>query len=106
MFHGEKSPFPVNKESKFNPLQRITYLTIMFIVMPLTIVSGTALLFPELIILNVFETGGIYLTALFHAAIGFLISIFLTVHIYLITIWPTIVSSFKEMLDGNHRSSE
>ncbi|MBF0274250.1 MAG: cytochrome b/b6 domain-containing protein [Nitrospinae bacterium] len=106
MFRGEKSPFPPSKKSKFNPLQRMTYVSVMFVVMPLTIVSGTALLFPELIIHNVFETGGIYIAALFHSAIGFFISIFLTVHIYLCTFGPTIFSSFKGMLDGYHRSKE
>ena len=40
----------VDEENKFNPLQKITYVIVIYLLMPLLILSGFALLFPEIII--------------------------------------------------------
>lgn len=40
IFKGEPHPFEADENSKFNPLQQITYITIMFVFMPLLIISG------------------------------------------------------------------
>ena len=50
MFKGEKHPFPVTLERKFNPLQKITYVLAMYVAFPLLIISGLGLMFPETII--------------------------------------------------------
>ena len=44
IFKHEKPPFPVTKESKFNPLQQFTYVVAMFILVPIVIITGWALL--------------------------------------------------------------
>ena len=49
MFRNEKHPFEVNEENKFNPLQKISYVVVIYIFMPFIILSGIALLFPEII---------------------------------------------------------
>ena len=40
MFKGEKHPFPVTLERKFNPLQKVTYVLTMYVALPLVIISG------------------------------------------------------------------
>ena len=50
MFRGEKHPFPVTQERKFNPLQKITYVLALYVALPLLIISGIGLLLPEITI--------------------------------------------------------
>ena len=102
IFRNESHPFETGKEQKFNPLQQITYLKIMYIALPLIIISGWALLFPEFIIQQVFGISGLTLTAIFHTSIGFILSIFMIGHIYLATTGATILGSFKAMITGWH----
>lgn len=102
IFKGAPTPFPVSTNSKFNPLQKITYLMIMFIAMPVLIITGLALLFPETIVSNVAGIGGTLLTALLHSIIGFAISVFLIIHVYFCTIGSTMTSNFKSIINGWH----
>ncbi len=101
-FKGEKPPFPVSAERKFNPLQQGTYVGAMYLLLPLIIITGLALLFPETIANRVGNFSGIYLTALLHATVGFLLSLFLVIHVYFSTMGATPVSNFKGMVTGWH----
>lgn len=102
IFKGEPIPIPVSKSRKFNPIQHLTYNLIQFISMPLVMISGWALLFPETIILNFFGYSGILLTSLMHVIMGFIISIFLLIHLYFITVGHSLTSNLKSILDGYH----
>ena len=102
IFKEAHHPFESTKESKFNPLQQITYLKIMYIAFPLIILSGWALLFPEFILNQIWGISGLTLTAIFHTSIGFILSIFMIGHIYLATTGTTIFSNFKAMMTGWH----
>jgi thiosulfate reductase cytochrome b subunit len=106
IFKNESHPFETNKEQKFNPLQQITYLKIMYLALPLILISGWALLFPELIINQIWGISGLTLTAIFHTSIGFLLSIFMIGHIYLATTGTKILSNFKAMITGWHDHAE
>ncbi|MFO7614596.1 MAG: cytochrome b/b6 domain-containing protein [Bacteroidales bacterium] len=106
IFRGEKSPFKVTQERKFNPIQLITYNVIMHAITPFTFITGWALIFPETIVLNVFGYSGIMLTSLVHSIAGFLISIFLVIHLYVITIGPTPTANLKSMIHGYHEENE
>jgi thiosulfate reductase cytochrome b subunit len=86
MFRGKKSPFPLTKGRKFNPLQKVTYFLIMYILFPVSIMTGIAMLFPEIIISKIFNINGVLIVDMFHISVGFLISVFLIVHIYFVTI--------------------
>jgi len=99
--HAEK-PYPVTKERKFNPLQKVTYVVTMYFFLPLIFVTGWGLLFPETNLTNVFGISGLHLTALLHGIIGFFVSVFMFVHIYFCTIGTTTWSNFKSMIDGWH----
>jgi thiosulfate reductase cytochrome b subunit len=101
-FKGQKPPFPVTGDRKFNPLQQATYVGTMYMLLPLIIITGLALLFPETIANRVGSFSGIYLTALLHSAVGFLLSLFMVIHIYFSTMGATPLSNFKGMVTGWH----
>lgn len=103
-FKGGYPPFPVNAERKFNPLQQGTYVGTMYLLMPLIIITGLALLFPETIADRIGNFSGIYLTALLHAAVGFLLSLFLIVHVYFATMGATPLSNFRGIIKGWHET--
>jgi len=102
MFKAETHPFPVTMERKFNPLQKITYVLAMYVGVPLLIISGVALLFPEIIIDRVFGVSGVVLTDILHITMGFLLSVFMIIHIYTCTLGKKPWSLFISMISGYH----
>ncbi len=104
IFRGEKHPFPVTAERKFNPLQKFTYVMAMYVAIPLLIVSGFVLLFPELAIKNIFGVSGLLLNDILHISMGFLLSIFMIVHIYTCTLGSKPGSLFRGIITGYHTS--
>lgn len=107
IFKGEKAPYPITEKRKFNPLQRVSYILVIYILMPFIFISGWALLFPEIIIFKkVFGTSGIHFTDLIHIIVGFILSLFMVVHIYFCTITNPPGSSFKAMINGWHEEED
>jgi thiosulfate reductase cytochrome b subunit len=104
MFHGEKAPFPLSEKRKFNPLQKYSYLLVMYLAVPAVIISGFALLYPEIILDQVYSFSGVFLTAILHSSMGFLISIFLLVHLYIASIGKSPLENFKSMITGWHHT--
>jgi thiosulfate reductase cytochrome b subunit len=102
MFNGMSTPYPLSEKRKFNPLQKYSYLIIMYMAVPFVIFSGLALLFPELIIEQVYTTSGIFITAVLHSTLGFFISIFLIIHIYVASIGKSPLNNFKSIINGWH----
>jgi thiosulfate reductase cytochrome b subunit len=106
MFRGEKHPFPVSIERKFNPLQRISYVLAMYVALPLIIISGFGLLFPETVINRFFGISGLIITDILHITMGFCLSVFLIVHIYTCTLGARPFSLFRGIITGYHESDE
>lgn len=102
LFKHEQPPFPLSEKRKFNPMQKVAYLLVMYFFVPGLIITGLALLFPETIIENVYTVSGIFLTAIFHASLGFLVSIFLIVHLYVASIGKHPFNNFKSIINGYH----
>jgi thiosulfate reductase cytochrome b subunit len=102
MFHGQKSPFPLSEKRKFNPLQKFSYLLVMYFAVPIIIITGIALLFPEMIIDQTWGISGVFLTAILHSAMGFLISVFLIIHLYTSTLGKSPLDNFKAIISGWH----
>ncbi len=102
MFLKQKPPFPITEERKFNPLQKTSYLIVLFVLMPLIIITGWGLLFPEITISQFLGISGLHITNFLHLIVGFFISVFLLVHIYFSTIGTTTWSHFKAMITGWH----
>jgi thiosulfate reductase cytochrome b subunit len=106
MFKGEKHPFPITLERKFNPLQKLTYVLAMYVAFPLLIISGLGLLFPETVLNRFFDISGLILTDLLHITMGFFLSIFMIIHVYTCTLGSKPGSLFKSMLSGFHESED
>jgi len=102
LFNDQPPPFPLSEKRKFNPMQKVSYLIVMYLFVPGLIITGLALLFPETIIENVYSVSGIFMTAILHAALGFLVSIFLIVHLYVASIGKHPLNNFKSILTGYH----
>lgn len=102
MFKGQQSPFPLSEKRKFNPLQKFSYFFSMYLVLPLIIISGIALLYPEIIVEEIYDVSGVFLTALFHAALGFIILMFLIVHVYAASIGKNPLQNYKSIINGWH----
>jgi thiosulfate reductase cytochrome b subunit len=106
MFRKEKHPFPVTLEGKFNPLQKFSYVLAMYIALPLIIISGLGLMFPEVVANRIFGVSGLILTDILHITLGFFISVFLLIHIYTCTLGAKPSSLFRGIITGYHESEE
>jgi thiosulfate reductase cytochrome b subunit len=106
MFRGEKHPFPVTPDRKFNPLQKLSYVLIMYVCLPLIIISGIGLMFPDSTIDRIFGVSGLVLTDLLHIVMAFLITVFLIIHIYTCTLGARPTSLFRGMITGFHEADE
>ncbi|MGE0020901.1 MAG: cytochrome b/b6 domain-containing protein [Draconibacterium sp.] len=102
MFKGASHPFPLSEKRKFNPLQKISYVVVMYLFVPFVIISGFALLFPEIIIDRIYSFSGVLVTAVAHSAVGFLISVFLIIHLYVASIGKNPAENFKSIINGWH----
>lgn len=106
LFKGAKAPYPVTEQMKFNPLQQITYILIMYGAMPVVIITGWALLYPEITFEKVFGQSGLLLTDQLHIIMGFFVSVFLVVHIYFATIGQSPGANFKSIATGWHEAHD
>lgn len=102
IFKGENPPFPISRENKFNPLQQFSYVFIMYLFVPVVFISGWALLYPQTIPTTIIGTSGLHLTDLFHIISGFVISLFMLIHIYFCTIGKHPAANFKSIINGYH----
>ena len=102
IFKKEDPPFPLSVERKFNPLQKLSYVVVMYVFMPLIIVTGFGLFFPDILPSKIIGFSGIPLTDLLHIITGFILSIFMLIHIYFCTIGKTPFANFKSMINGWH----
>jgi thiosulfate reductase cytochrome b subunit len=106
IFKKEKHPFPITENQKFNPLQKFAYVIAMYFGMPLLILSGIALMFPDMIAYNVFNISGLIFYDVLHVIVGFVLSLFLLVHIYTCTLGDKPGTLFKSMINGYHEEHE
>lgn len=106
MFKGEKHPFPVTEERKFNPLQKITYVLALYVALPLLIISGIGLLLPEITITTFFGISGLILTDILHITMGFFLTIFMIIHVYTCTLGHKPGSLFRGIITGYHVTEE
>lgn len=102
IFKKEAAPYPISEKRKFNPLQKLTYAIVMYLFMPLIIISGLGLFFPDILPSSILGINGIHLTDLLHIITGFALSVFMVIHIYFCTIGKSPTANFKSMINGWH----
>lgn len=100
IFLGRPAPFPTTPEAHFNPLQKITYLVVMYFLMPILILSGAFYLWPELAPDRLFGVDGLLPVAITHYTVAYVIVLFMCVHVYLGTCGKTLTTHFKSMITG------
>ena len=102
IFRDEPHPYPPTPEVNFNVLQALTYWNIMYLVMPLLIVTGLIFLYPQFAPDQLFGMDGLLPIALLHYLAAVAIVLFMVSHIYLGTTGQRVSSLFKMMITGWH----
>ncbi len=99
IFKGEPHPGKKTPEDKFNPLQKITYFVIIFLLVPYQVIMGILYYF-----YNDLPKIGIHVSlvviATLHVIGAFLFFAFLIAHIYLGTTGHTVFSYIKGIITG------
>ncbi|MBX3065987.1 MAG: cytochrome b/b6 domain-containing protein [Anaerolineae bacterium] len=100
IFKGEAHPFEKLRERKLNPLQQLTYLVILNILLPAQVITGALMWgiqqFPALA--NAF--GGLPVLGPVHTLIAWAFASFVVLHVYLTTTGHTPTSNIKAMIGG------
>jgi thiosulfate reductase cytochrome b subunit len=99
-------PHPTHKElyNKLNPLQRLTYAGLLFLIFPVQIITGLAYMYfryPE----NPVDADGLFIAVLLHTLGAFLVVAFVIVHVYMTTTGNTLSSNLKAMISGFEKTS-
>jgi thiosulfate reductase cytochrome b subunit len=100
IFRGEEHPFEKTREKKLNPLQQITYVTILNVLLPLQGLTGILMWGAQKWPGISDALGGLPFLAPFHSLIAWLFAAFIVMHVYLTTTGPTPLSSIRAMMDG------
>lgn len=103
IFKGELHPYHASPEHKFNPLQQLTYVGIMYAMYPLLLLSGLALLFPDILPRGVLGRPGVWWIATIHWVLAAAAILFVVAHLYLGSTGDKVRDLYAAMLDGYHR---
>jgi len=103
---GEKNPHHPTPDHKFNPLQQVSYLMIMTVLIPLQLVTGMALWDPKKfkVIVDIF--GGLQIVSLIHTGLWVFFTAFMLIHIYLATLGHTPLAHIIAMFTGYEEEHE
>lgn len=100
IFKGEPHPVPKSKKAKHNPLQRLTYLSLAAVLLPIQMISGFIYWS-----YNFWAAWGLdFLTlgqvAFVHTAMACAILVFIIIHVYMTTTGATVFAHLKAMITG------
>jgi thiosulfate reductase cytochrome b subunit len=106
IFRGEPHPFETDPRKKLNPLQKVTYLMLLNVLLPLQIATGL-LLWGANRWQELFEkVGGLRVLAPLHTLFAFFFLSFLIGHVYLSTTGKTLLHLLKVMVTGGAAEEE
>ncbi|MGH8502122.1 MAG: cytochrome b/b6 domain-containing protein [Gammaproteobacteria bacterium] len=100
---GRDAPGPAVPpgETRFNALQQLAYLIVVFALLPLLIVTGLIYLYyPAFVPDSLLGLDGLWPVALAHYALGILGTTYLIIHVYMATVGPNTCTSFRLMTTG------
>lgn len=104
IFRGEPHPEHASPASKFNILQQLGYIGVMFLLLPLLMVTGLLMMYPGYTPETLFALPGKQVVAWLHYALAAVMVAFIIVHLYLCSTGDTPGALIKGMLDGFHRT--
>ncbi len=101
----KNAPHPTKKAvlSKLNPLQKIVYLGLKVLVIPMIVTSGLLYMFyryPQRYGIEALNIQSLKFIATVHTVGAFLLLSFIIAHLYLITTGKTVTANLKAMLTG------
>lgn len=100
IFKREPHPYPATVQSKFNPLQKLSYVFLMTALLPLLLASGLVFHYPLFFGDFIDGIGGLKMVALVHTVVAYVVVAFTVVHIYLTTTGHTVMSDIRSMCTG------
>ncbi|MBZ0265642.1 cytochrome b/b6 domain-containing protein [bacterium] len=103
IFHHAEHPHRKTELSKLNPIQRLVYLGLKLLVIPVMVTTGLLAMFyryPHAGEVNALPIGGLTMILVIHTLGAFSLVAFLIVHLYLITTGTTVASNLKAMITG------
>ncbi len=100
IFSGKAHPFHKHPGKKLNPLQQLTYLGLLNILLPLLVVTGAMMMFPNALEWLVLWAGGLKTVAVIHSACSWLMVSFVIMHVYLSTTGKRPTHYIKGMVTG------
>ncbi len=103
IFKGEPHPYHASKETKFNPMQRVAYLSVMYLLYPLLVLTGVVLLFPGILPERLLGRPGTWWVAAAHYVLAACGTLFLIVHLYLGTTGDRLGYLLSGMITGWHK---
>lgn len=103
---GDQNPHHSTPDHKFNPMQQVSYLMIMAVLIPLQIVTGLFLWDPKLFSPLINIIGGIQIVDLIHVGLWIFFSAFIIVHFYLATLGHTPLAHIVAMFTGYEEEHE
>ncbi len=100
IFAGAAHPLEKSKDNKLNPLQQITYLAILNVLLPAQIITGVLIWglqrWPHIAA----ELGGLPVLALVHTLVAWAFAAFIVMHVYLTTTGHSPTAGIKSMIGG------
>lgn len=103
---GDDNPHHPSPEEKFNPMQQISYLMIMVLLIPVQIITGLFLWDPYFFSPVVNLIGGIQIASVIHVLLFIFFSAFIIVHFYLATLGHTTFAHIIAMFTGYEEEHE
>ena len=100
MFRGEPHPLEKTPERRLNPLQQVTYLIILNVLLPLQLVTGLLMWGAQRWPDATAAVGGLPMLAMIHTLGAWFLGAFVVMHVYMITTGPTPLTHLKAMILG------
>jgi len=100
IFAGKPHPLEKTKANKLNPLQQITYLAILNILLPAQVITGVMIWGLQRWPVIAAELGGLPVLALVHTLVAWAFAAFIVMHVYLTTTGHSPVAGIKSMIVG------
>ncbi len=102
VFRGDPPPHEPSKEENFNALQALTYWNVMYMLMPVILITGLIYLYPQFAPDKMFGFDGLLTVAMLHYLSAVAVLLFMLSHIYLGTTGKTVGQMYKMMFTGWH----
>ncbi|MBU0550020.1 cytochrome b/b6 domain-containing protein [Myxococcota bacterium] len=100
IFKGAVHPFHPSEEKRLNLLQRMSYLFLLNVLLPLQVISGVLIFFAAELSAWITPIGGLPVLLEVHAGAAWIFFTFIIMHMYLTTTGDTVMQHVMTMVVG------